>query len=61
MASSFGYASASGHGCRGRRSNIAGGTTNGGRPGEQSWTAPIIADGKLLVRNKAALVCLDLK
>ena len=27
----------------------------------QSWTAPIVADGKLLVRNKAALVCLDLK
>ncbi len=27
----------------------------------QSWTAPIVADGKLLVRNKQALVCLDLK
>jgi outer membrane protein assembly factor BamB len=29
--------------------------------GGQSWTAPIIADGKLYVRNKQALVCLDLK
>lgn len=29
--------------------------------GGQSWTAPIIADGKLLVRNKKTLVCLDLK
>lgn len=28
--------------------------------GGQSWTAPIIADGKLIVRNKQALVCLDL-
>jgi len=27
----------------------------------QSWTAPIIADGKLLVRNRTALVCLALK
>jgi len=27
----------------------------------QSWTAPIIANGKLLVRNRTALVCLDLK
>ncbi len=27
----------------------------------QSWTAPIVTDGKLLVRNRAALVCLDLK
>jgi len=27
----------------------------------QSWTAPIVADGKLPVRNKQALVCLDLK
>ncbi len=32
MASSFGYASACGHGCRGPGTNIAGGTTNGGRP-----------------------------
>jgi len=29
--------------------------------GGQSWTAPIVADGKLLVRNKSALACLDLK
>jgi outer membrane protein assembly factor BamB len=29
--------------------------------GGQSWTAPIVADGKLYVRNKQALVCLDLK
>ncbi|HEY3377795.1 MAG TPA: PQQ-binding-like beta-propeller repeat protein [Armatimonadota bacterium] len=28
--------------------------------GGQSWTAPIIANGKLLVRNKSAMVCLDL-
>lgn len=28
--------------------------------GGQSWTAPIIADGKLLIRNKQALVCLNL-
>lgn len=28
--------------------------------GGQSWTAPIVAHGKLLVRNKAALVCLEL-
>jgi outer membrane protein assembly factor BamB len=26
----------------------------------QSWTAPVIADGKLLIRNKQAIVCLDL-
>ena len=30
-ASSFGYASASGHGCRGPGTNIASGTINGGR------------------------------
>jgi outer membrane protein assembly factor BamB len=29
--------------------------------GGQSWTAPVIANGKLLIRNKKALVCLDLK
>jgi len=29
--------------------------------GAQSWTAPILADGKLIVRNKAEMVCLDLK
>ena len=29
--------------------------------GEQSWTAPVLADGRLLVRNKQAMVCLDLK
>lgn len=29
--------------------------------GGQSWTAPIVADGKLLVRNKKALACLALK
>ncbi|MBM3501632.1 MAG: hypothetical protein FJX74_23510 [Armatimonadetes bacterium] len=28
--------------------------------GGQSWTAPIVADGKLLIRNKATLACLDL-
>jgi outer membrane protein assembly factor BamB len=28
--------------------------------GGQSWTAPIIANGKLFVRNKTGLVCLDL-
>lgn len=28
--------------------------------GKESWTAPIIADGKLIVRNKQALVCLDI-
>lgn len=27
--------------------------------GEQSWTAPVAADGKVLVRNKAALACLN--
>ncbi len=41
---------------------------NGFRPlgqitplGGQSWTAPIVADGRLLLRNKQALVCLDLR
>jgi len=29
--------------------------------GGQSWTAPIVADGKLIVRNKTALACIDLK
>ena len=29
--------------------------------GGQSWTAPIIADGKLIIRNKSALACLALK
>lgn len=29
--------------------------------GGQSWTAPIVAGGKLFVRNKSALVCLSLK
>ncbi|NPV47921.1 MAG: PQQ-binding-like beta-propeller repeat protein [Armatimonadetes bacterium] len=28
--------------------------------GGQSWTAPIVADGKLIIRNKSALACLDL-
>ena len=28
--------------------------------GGQSWPAPIVADGKLIVRNKEAMVCLDL-
>lgn len=27
--------------------------------GGQSWTAPILADGRVIVRNKQALVCLD--
>jgi len=29
--------------------------------GGQSWTAPIVADGKLIVRNKTSLACFDLK
>ena len=29
--------------------------------GGQSWTAPIVAQGKLFVRNKGALVALALK
>ena len=29
--------------------------------GGQSWTAPIIANGKLITRNKATLACYDLK
>jgi len=29
--------------------------------GGQSWTAPIIAHGKLIVRNKAEMACFDLK
>lgn len=29
--------------------------------GGQTWTAPIIADGKLIVRNKSSLACLSLK
>jgi outer membrane protein assembly factor BamB len=29
--------------------------------GGQSWTAPVIADGKVIVRNKQAMVCLVLK
>jgi outer membrane protein assembly factor BamB len=29
--------------------------------GGQSWTAPIVAYGKLIVRNKTALACLDLR
>lgn len=29
--------------------------------GGQSWTAPIIADGKLIIRNKNALACFALK
>ncbi len=33
MVSSFGYASASGHGCRGPGTNIASGTINGGSAG----------------------------
>ncbi len=28
--------------------------------GGQSWTPPIIADGKLIIRNKQALACVDL-
>lgn len=49
MASSFGYASASGHGCRGPGTNIARGTINGGRPPRRgaparslSWGEPTI-------------------
>lgn len=30
-------------------------------PGSQCWTAPIVADGKLFVRNASKLVCLDLR
>ncbi len=29
--------------------------------GAQSWTAPIVADGKLIIRNKNTLACLALK
>lgn len=29
--------------------------------GGQSWTAPILADGRLIVRNTAAMTCLDLR
>jgi len=29
--------------------------------GGQSWTAPIVAQGKLILRNKSALACLELK
>ncbi len=29
--------------------------------GGQSWTAPIVADGKLIIRNKNTLACLALK
>ena len=29
--------------------------------GGQSWTAPIVADGRLIVRNKNTLACYDLK
>ena len=29
--------------------------------GGQSWTAPIVSDGKLIVRNKTALACFSLK
>jgi outer membrane protein assembly factor BamB len=29
--------------------------------GGQSWTAPIIADGKLIVRNRKEMACLDLR
>lgn len=29
--------------------------------GGQSWTAPIVADGCLIIRNKQTLACLDLK
>ncbi len=29
--------------------------------GGQSWTAPIISDGKLIVRNKSTLACFSLK
>jgi outer membrane protein assembly factor BamB len=29
--------------------------------GGQSWTAPILADGKLIIRNTKTLACLDMK
>ena len=29
--------------------------------GKNSWTAPIVSDGKVLVRNNNAMACLDLK
>lgn len=29
--------------------------------GGQSWTAPIVADGKLIIRNTTALACVELK
>jgi hypothetical protein len=28
--------------------------------GGQSWTAPIVADGKLIIRNLQTLACFDL-
>lgn len=29
--------------------------------GPEAWTAPVICDGKLLIRNKKSLACLDLR
>jgi hypothetical protein len=29
--------------------------------GDQHWTAPIIADGKLIVRSRTGLACVELK
>jgi len=29
--------------------------------GGQSWTAPVLSDGRLYVRNKTAIACIDLK
>lgn len=29
--------------------------------GGQSWTAPIVSDGRLIIRNKSTLACLDLR
>ena len=29
--------------------------------GGQSWTAPAVADGKLIIRNTKKLACFDLK
>ena len=42
MASRFGYASASGHGCSGPGTNIAGGTINGGSSKEAAPLMPAL-------------------
>ena len=56
MASRLGYASSSGHGCRGRGTNIAGGTINGGRPLATLLFIKLIAQG-LTMAWLFALTC----